>query len=496
MSAPVSRLERAIAAWSSLLGPERCLAGTDPRAQKYGEDIGEHRSREIPAVLYPESVADVQAIVQVASTHAVPLYSISTGRNWGMGSRQPVETGGVVVDLAGMNRIRAINVDEGYAVVEPGVTQQALSDALRSTAYIANLTASTPETSVVGNILDKGIGMYRHRVEDLVGIEVVTGEAAVLHVGGYWPTGSPLFHFPSGLGPTLTGLFLQSNFGIVTAGVIRLIPRPEATHILYATLSADHLVPALALFKRLRAEHALDSVIKLYNAHAFHAYNGRSARADDRTFHILAAIHGSAAWVRHVSPFVASSVRAAGCFGEVAMLDGESLIQAPELIQALARIFSGSPTAFAVQRAFALVDADACRDLDRVSGRGFLFVIPVVPATSNAILRTLDVFGALSKQYEVPINTTINLLSEQAAEMVSSVLFSRTPESVARAHALRRALLDELHRQDLPLMRLDVDSQNDPGLFPEAGYRAVLLKLKRLFDPAGILAPGRYIPQG
>ena len=495
MTAPRASFEPAIAAWTRVLGRERCIAGTDPRAQVYAADIGQHEPREIPAVLYPESVADVQAIVRVANTYAVPLYSLSTGKNWGMGSRQPVDSGGVVVDLGRMNRIRTINANEGYAIVEPGVTQGALSEALASTSYIANCTASTPETSVLGNIVDKGIGMYRHRVDDLAGMELVTGEAAVLRVGGYWPTGSPMFHFPSGLGPTLTGLFLQSNFAIITAAVVNLIPRPELVHILYATVAAEQLPPALAVLKRLRAAHALDCVVKLYNAQAFHAYSGTAAEAGDGTFHVLAAVHGSTAWVRHVSPFIAETLCATTCFREVAMLDADDLGRAPALIAALARIFAGSPTAFAVQRAFALPDADACRDLDQVSASGFLFVIPVVPATDDAIFKTLDVFDAVSKQYDVRINTTINLLSERAAEMVSSVRFSRTDVASAHAHAMRRALLDELRRQDLPLMRLDVDAQNDPGLFSAAEYRDTLVKLKRLFDPNGILAPGRYIPR-
>jgi 4-cresol dehydrogenase (hydroxylating) flavoprotein subunit len=88
-----------------------------------------------------------------------------------------------------MNQIRTVNLDEGYVIVEPGVTQQALSDALASTAYIANFTASTPETSLVGNALDKGIGLYRHRVDDLLGVEVVLGDGTLIHVGGYWPMG-------------------------------------------------------------------------------------------------------------------------------------------------------------------------------------------------------------------------------------------------------------------------------------------------------------------
>jgi 4-cresol dehydrogenase (hydroxylating) flavoprotein subunit len=332
MSTPPTPVRKAVVEWTQLLGPERCLAGTDERAQAYLNDVGEYTKRVIPAILYPESPFDVQAIVRVANTHHIPLYSISIGKNWGLGSRQPVENHCVVVDLSRINHIRTVSLDEGYVIVEPGVTQQALSDALASTPYIANFTASTPETSLVGNVLDKGIGLYRHRVEDLLGVEVVTGYGELVHVGGYWPMGHAMFYFPSGLGPTLTPLFLQSNFGIVTACVLKLIPRPETIHILYATVAYDELSRAIAVLKHLRWNYALNSVIKLYNAHAFHAYSGHKVSGHDRTFHLLGALYGSEKWVRHVSHFVASELHQAQCFDDVAMLDQDGLKGAPQLI--------------------------------------------------------------------------------------------------------------------------------------------------------------------
>jgi len=495
MSSPQTPLQRALASWTQLLGAERCIADTRLRAQGYDADVGEYARRAILAALYPESVSDVQGLVRVANAHGIALYSISTGKNWGMGSRQPVQSGGVVVDLSRMNRIRTVNVDEVYVIVEPGVTQQALSDALASTPCIGNLTASAPDTSLVGNLLDKGIGLYRHRVDDLLGVEVVTGYGEVVRAGGYWPMDRPLFHFPSGLGPTLTPLFLQSNFGIVTACVLKLIRRPEMVQILYATVGADRLGSALALLKRLRSEHALDAVIKLYNAQAFHAYGGEAAPAGDRAFHMVGAVYGSAPWVRHVGPFVADALREIHCFDDVALLGPEALPRAPKLVQALASVFAGRPTAFAVERAFGLRDAGECCELDRLSRKGLVFVIPVVPCTEDAILNTLDIFADYAKRYDRRINTTINILSAEAVEMVSSMMFGRTREDIEQAHALKRGLVRELARRGIALMRLDIDSQSDTEIFTQESYRDVLVRLKRLFDPNNIIAPGRYIPE-
>jgi 4-cresol dehydrogenase (hydroxylating) len=151
--------------------------------------------------------------------------------------------------------------------------------------------------------------------------------------------GHASFHFPSGLGPTLTPLFLQSNLGIVTACAVKLLPRPEALRVLYATVSGDRLAAALGVLRQLRGEHALTSVIKLYNARAFQAYSGGTASPDDRSFHVVAALHGSAAWVQHVAPFVVERLGESRCFADVAMLRPDTLPRAPALVQALAQTY-------------------------------------------------------------------------------------------------------------------------------------------------------------
>src|SRR5262249_10474812 len=249
------------------------------------------------------------------------------------------------------------------------------------------------------------------------------------------------------------------------------------------------------VLKQLRWEHALNTVIKLYNAPAFHAYSGQQATPDDRTFHLLGALYGSEPWVRHVSPFVTNALQQAHCFDDVAMLDQDGLTRAPQLVQALARIFAGTPTRFAVQQAFALQHAEECQHVDRVSHKGLIFIIPVVPLTSEAIRRTLDILNQCSTRYKVSINTTINILSDSAVEMVSSIIFHRAPENIRHVHLLKRSIVEELQSHSIPLMRLDIDSHSDTHIFPQMNYKDVLVKLKKLFDPNALIAPGQYIPQ-
>ena len=64
--------------------------------------------RTLPsAVVYPRSVAEVQAVVHAASASDVPIWPVSTGKNWGYGERAAAYDRGITVILARMNQIVA-----------------------------------------------------------------------------------------------------------------------------------------------------------------------------------------------------------------------------------------------------------------------------------------------------------------------------------------------------------------------------------------------------
>src|SRR6187549_665968 len=88
-------------------------------------------SRDIPFVLRPRTEAEVGRIVAFANQYQAPLYPISTGKNWGLGSKLPVLDGSVVLDLSLLNEIAHVSETGLYALIGPGVTQGQLA------AYLA-----------------------------------------------------------------------------------------------------------------------------------------------------------------------------------------------------------------------------------------------------------------------------------------------------------------------------------------------------------------------
>lgn len=81
------------------------------------------------AVVFPQSVADVQEAVRICARHRVPVIPYGTGTSLEGHINAP--RGGVSIDFRDMNRILAVHAEDLDCVIEPGVTRKALNDFLR-----------------------------------------------------------------------------------------------------------------------------------------------------------------------------------------------------------------------------------------------------------------------------------------------------------------------------------------------------------------------------
>src|SRR5260370_12223062 len=126
----------------------------------------------------------------MANEVRLPLYPISPGCNWGLGSKLPVRDGAALVDLSRMDRIHEVNETHGYAVIEPGVTQRKLHERLKDTqsAWYLSVTGSGAETSILGNALDRGIAHQGSPAAQISALEVVLAPAeSLLTDSGHFP---------------------------------------------------------------------------------------------------------------------------------------------------------------------------------------------------------------------------------------------------------------------------------------------------------------------
>jgi 4-cresol dehydrogenase (hydroxylating) flavoprotein subunit len=228
-----AQFDRALAGWRAIVGESHVVASVaglaaylDPFAP------GEAAAFAASAALLPASVDEIRAVLSVANQYRIPLWTVSTGRNFAYGGAAPRLAGSVVLDLQRMNRIIEVNEALAYALVEPGVSYFDLYAHLRDKGY--RLWVDPPAAgwgSVVGNTLERGFGYtaYGDHAATQCGMEVVLANGDVLRTGmGAIEIGTAWQLYQPGYGPSFDAMFMQSNYGIVTKLGVWLMPTPPA----------------------------------------------------------------------------------------------------------------------------------------------------------------------------------------------------------------------------------------------------------------------------
>ena len=187
--------------------------------------------RASSGALTPVSVEEIQKILKVCNKYKIPVWPISTGKNFGYGSATAATKGQMILDLKRMNKIIEVDPDLGTALIEPGVTYQQLKDYLVKNNIPLWLSPPAPSAIVspVGNTVDRGVGYtpYGENFLFSCGMEVVMANSDVLRTGmGAMPDSKSWQVFKWGYGPYLDGIFTQSNYGIVTKLGFWLMPEP------------------------------------------------------------------------------------------------------------------------------------------------------------------------------------------------------------------------------------------------------------------------------
>ncbi len=187
--------------------------------------------RALPeAVVFPTSAEQVSAVVKICNELGVPFTPRGAGTGLSGGSL-PVE-GGVLIALNRMNRILEIDVENLRAVVEPGVVNLHISNAVAPYGlYFVPDPSSQKACTIGGNVAENSGGphtlLYGVTTNHVLGLEVVLPDGAIVWVGG------KALDTP---GYDLTGLLCGSEgtLGIVTKVIVRLCPLPEAVKTLLA----------------------------------------------------------------------------------------------------------------------------------------------------------------------------------------------------------------------------------------------------------------------
>ena len=232
----------------ALLGASQVLTGE--AATPYLVDWrGRYRGQAL-AVVRPGSTQEVAGVVRICANAHVPI--VPQGGNTGLcGGATPDEAGhSVVVSLARMNTVRAIDTDNDTMTVEAGCILQSLQEAARLAGRLFPLSLAAEGSCTIGGNLSTNAGgtqvlRYGNTRELTLGLEVVTADGEIWHgLRGLRKDNT---------GYDLRDLYIGSEgtLGIITAATMKLYPVPVAQRT--AMLALNSLEDAVTVLSRARA---------------------------------------------------------------------------------------------------------------------------------------------------------------------------------------------------------------------------------------------------
>ena len=244
--------------FKQIVGPDRVWTGeVDSEVYSYDASLA---SGAPDIVVSPGNTAETAAVVCAATDAGVPCTPRGFGTNLSGGS--VALKGGAVVCLSRLNRILAIQPERRCALVQPGVTNLELQDALASQGhFFAPDPASQKVATLGGNVGENSGGP--HCLKYGVTTNHVLGMAAVLPDGDVQHFGGPALDPP---GYDLRGVMVGSEgtLGIVTELTVRILPKPESVITLLAVYGS--LADAARSVSNIIAEGIVPATLEMMDA--------------------------------------------------------------------------------------------------------------------------------------------------------------------------------------------------------------------------------------
>jgi len=248
----VAELRRLFPADRLLLDPER--------REAYGRDESDLGPRPPDAVVLAERAEDVQAVFAIATRHRAPVIPVGA-RSGKSGGIMALE-GGIAVSLERMNRILEIAPGDGLCRVEPGVvTGQLQAEVERRGLFYPPDPNSLDLCSIGGNVAENAGGpralKYGVTRDYVLGLTAVVPTGEVLRVGKRSIKGVA--------GYDLTGLFVGSEgtLGVVTEVTLELLPLPR--HVATGLVAFATVAGAARAVTRLLTSGVLPRCLELFD---------------------------------------------------------------------------------------------------------------------------------------------------------------------------------------------------------------------------------------
>ena len=223
----LSRRGEIVAALRRIVPGEGVIDSETERRVYESDGLTAYRTLPMVVVL-PETVDQVVGILKYCNAHAIKVVPRGAGTSLS-GGALPLEDG-VLLGMGKFKRILEIDVPNRCAVVQPGVTNLGITDAVKDQGfYYAPDPSSQIACTIGGNVGENSGGVhclkYGLTTNNVLGVEMVTMDGEVVRLGGK--------HMDAA-GYDLLGVMVGSEglLGVVTEVTVRLLPTPPGARAL------------------------------------------------------------------------------------------------------------------------------------------------------------------------------------------------------------------------------------------------------------------------
>lgn len=204
--------------------------------ERYSHDETEDLIFHPEVVALPESAEEVSALVKLCNGYEIPITPRGAGTGLS-GGALPIH-GGLIICMERMNKLIEIDERNLQATLEPGVITENLIDAVAEKGLLYPVDPASKGSCFIGGNVAHGSGgpqvvKYGTIREYILNLEVVLPSGEII-----W-TGANTLKFSSGYNLTQLMIGSEGTLGIVTKIVVKLIPKPKENVLMLASFKTN-----------------------------------------------------------------------------------------------------------------------------------------------------------------------------------------------------------------------------------------------------------------